>query len=134
MAKFTYSYSSHILHNKPILCTIVAGRETPSRAPAWAFVPHSEINCPSEETHMLTKQKTILGSISPPQTERGRVRETRRVALPCGSHSQTLWKWIRFWFVSGQSSCLACGWSGSGSFLGDMHTSRPRWIPAPRIL
>ena len=43
----------------------------------------------SEETHALTKQKTLLGRGA--WAESGRVREARRTALPCGSQSQVLW-------------------------------------------
>ena len=42
----------------------------------------------SEETHVLTKQKTVLerGAL----VERSKVREPRKTALPCGSQSQVL--------------------------------------------
>ena len=43
----------------------------------------------SEETHVLTKQETLLGKGA--QVESGRVREPRRTALPCGSQAQILW-------------------------------------------
>ena len=39
----------------------------------------------SEETHVLTKQKTLLGRGT--RAESSRVREPRRTALPCGSQS-----------------------------------------------
>ena len=43
----------------------------------------------SEETHVLAKQEILLGK--GPRVERGRVREPRRTALPCGSQSRVLW-------------------------------------------
>ena len=43
----------------------------------------------SEETHILTKQETLLGRGT--LVESSRVREPRRTALPCGSQSQVLW-------------------------------------------
>ena len=43
----------------------------------------------SEETHMLTKQETLLGRGA--WVESGRVREPRRTALPHGWQSQGLW-------------------------------------------
>ena len=43
----------------------------------------------SEETHVLTKQKTLLGRGV--QAESSRVREPRRTALPRGMQSQVLW-------------------------------------------
>ena len=43
----------------------------------------------SEETHVLTKQETLLGWGT--QVEISRVREPRRTALPHGSQSQVLW-------------------------------------------
>ena len=43
----------------------------------------------SEETHILTKQKTLLGRGA--WAESSRVREPRRTALPCGSQSWVLW-------------------------------------------
>ena len=43
----------------------------------------------SEETHVLTKQEILLGKGT--GVESSRVREPRRTALPCGSHSQVLW-------------------------------------------
>ena len=42
----------------------------------------------SEETHVLTKQETLLGRGA--QEENSRVREPRRIALPRGSKSQVL--------------------------------------------
>ena len=44
----------------------------------------------SEETHMLTKQETLLGRGA--RTESSRVREPRRTALPQSSQSQFLWE------------------------------------------
>ena len=43
----------------------------------------------SEETHVVTKQKTLLARRT--QAESSRVREPRRSALPRGSKSQVLW-------------------------------------------
>ena len=43
----------------------------------------------SKETHVLTKQKTLLGRGS--WVESSRVREARRTALSRGSQSQALW-------------------------------------------
>ena len=43
----------------------------------------------SEETHMLTKQETLLGKGA--WADSRRVREPRRTALPRGSQSQVLW-------------------------------------------
>ena len=45
----------------------------------------------SEETHVLTKQYTLLGRGAP--AENSSVREPRRTALPRGSQSLVLWKW-----------------------------------------
>ena len=42
-----------------------------------------------EETHVLTKQETLLGRGS--WLESIRVREPRRTALPCGWQSRVLW-------------------------------------------
>ena len=42
----------------------------------------------SEETHVLTKQETLLGRGD--QAESSKVREPRRTALPRGSQSQVL--------------------------------------------
>lgn len=42
----------------------------------------------SEETYMLTKQKTLLGRGT--RGQRSRLRETRRTALPHGSYAQVL--------------------------------------------
>ena len=43
----------------------------------------------SEETHVLTKQETLLGRGA--WVESTRVRESRRMALPCGSQGLILW-------------------------------------------
>ena len=43
----------------------------------------------SEETRVLTKQKTLLGRGT--QVESMRVREPGRTSLPSGLHSQVLW-------------------------------------------
>ena len=45
----------------------------------------------SEETHMLTKQESLLGRGAWVESSRG--REPRRMALPRGSKSQLLWVW-----------------------------------------
>ena len=46
----------------------------------------------------LTKQETLLGRGA--RVESQRVREPRRIALPCGSQSRVLWWWDSF------SGCL----------------------------
>ena len=43
----------------------------------------------SEETHVLTKQETLLGRGA--RAESSRVRDPRRTALPRGSQSRVLW-------------------------------------------
>ena len=43
----------------------------------------------SEETHVLTKQETLLGKGT--RVESGRVMEPRRSALPRGSQCRVLW-------------------------------------------
>ena len=43
----------------------------------------------SEETHVLTKQETLLGRAA--RAESRRVREPRRAALTCGSQSWVSW-------------------------------------------
>ena len=48
--------------------------------------PESEL---SKETHVLTKQEILLGKGT--QAESGRVRESRRTALPHGPQSRDLW-------------------------------------------
>ena len=70
----------------------------------------------SEDTHVLTKQKTLLGRGS--QSENSRVREPRRTALPS-------WLTVSGFMVMGLvfrfslANHLACAhiWSDSGSFL-----------------
>ena len=47
------------------------------------------VNELSEETHMLTKQETLLGRGS--WEDSRRVRDPRRTAVPRGSQSQVLW-------------------------------------------
>ena len=42
-----------------------------------------------EETHVLTKQESLLGKGT--RTESSRIREPRRTALPCGWQSWILW-------------------------------------------
>ena len=44
-----------------------------------------------QETHVLTKQETLLGTV--PGSESRKVKEPRRTALPRGSQSQVLWWW-----------------------------------------
>ena len=88
----------------------------------------------SEETHILTKQKTLLGRGA--QTESNKVREPRRTALPRGSQSHFMIMIIllAFQIVSGQSSCsypyliwLSILLNSPLAFLA--RTSQPRWIP-----
>ena len=43
----------------------------------------------SEESHMLTKQESLLGRGA--WAESRRVREPRGTAMPCGSQSRVLW-------------------------------------------
>ena len=45
----------------------------------------------SEETHVLTKQATLLGRGA--RAESSRVRGPRRTPLPCGSQTLVLWEW-----------------------------------------
>ena len=45
----------------------------------------------SEETHVLTKQESLLGKGT--RAESSRIREPRRTALPCGWQSWVLWCW-----------------------------------------
>ena len=63
----------------------VVGRGFPSQAPKMGscLILGNEL---SEETHMLTKQETLLRRSA--QVESRRVREPRRTTLPCGSQSQ----------------------------------------------
>ena len=55
----------------------------------------------SEETHVLTKQETLLGNGA--RAESSRVREPRRTALPSGSHVRFYGDGLSFWVVFGQS-------------------------------
>ena len=66
----------------------VAGRGDPFQGPkVGSCITHgSEL---SEETHMLTKQETLLGKGA--WAESRRVKEPRRTALPYGSQSWVLW-------------------------------------------
>ena len=75
----------------------------------------------SEETHVLTKQETLLGRGT--RAESSRIREPRRTALPHSSQSQVLQQWGQLPVVPGQSSCLAHIWSDSGSFWWLAHLS-----------
>ena len=70
---------------------IVAGRVTPS---GWSRGSCLTLgNGLSEETHVSTKQQTLLGRGAGGEQQ---VRETRRAALPLGSQSQVLWEWGEF--------------------------------------
>ena len=88
----------------------------------------------SEETQVLTKQRTLLGRGA--QAESSREREPRRTALPRGSQAPVLWEWGE---LPGclhpvvLLSLLEGTWSGAGSFWVAC-APQPRWIPAPRIL
>ena len=55
----------------------------------------------SEETHVLTKQETLLGKGARVESSRG--REPRRTALPCGSQARFYGDGISFRVVFGQS-------------------------------
>ena len=55
----------------------------------------------SQQTNVLTKQKTLLGRGI--WAESSRVREPRRTALPSGSHVRFYGDRISFQVVSGQS-------------------------------
>ena len=55
----------------------------------------------SKETHVLTKQEILLGKGT--RAERSRVREPKRIALPCGSRSLVYGDRISFWVVFSQS-------------------------------
>ena len=62
----------------------------------------------SEEIHVLTKQEILLGKGT--RVEGSRVREPRRTALLLCHVAHSLRVYgdgVRFWVVSGQSSCLA---------------------------
>ena len=85
----------------------------------------------SEKTHVLTKQKMSW--------RRGAQAESSTGGNPgellCHvAHSLRFYgNGVSLQVVSGQLSCVAGTWSGSGSFLVE-RISQPRWIPAPRIL
>ena len=68
----------------------------------------------SVETHVLIKQKTLLGRGT--RVESSRVRQPRRTALHVACSLRFHGNGVSFRVVSGQSSCLACSWSDSGSF------------------
>ena len=68
-----------------------------------------------EETHVLTKQKTLLARGT--WAERSRAREPRELLCPKAPNLQFYGIGVSFWVVSGQSSGLAHTWYGSGSFL-----------------
>ena len=67
--------------------TFVIGRWTPSQG--WRVGSCLTLRNEVSETHVLTRQKTLLGRGT--QAESSSVREPRRTALPCGSQSQVLW-------------------------------------------
>ena len=50
---------------------------------------------------MLTKQEILLGKDA--WAESSRIREPRKIALPCGSHLGFSGDWISFWVVISQS-------------------------------
>ena len=79
----------------------------------------------SEETHVLTKQEILLGKGT--QVESSRVREPRSIALPSGSQSWVLWRWVSFWVVFSQSFWLRV-------LPGGACLIQPRWMPERRIL
>ena len=79
----------------------------------------------SEETHVLTKQETLLGKGA--WVESRRVREPRRTALPRGLQSWFYGDWISF--------CAVFSWSFWLRVLpGGAHLVQPRWMPERRIL
>ena len=69
---------------------------------------------------MLTKQKTLLGRGA--RAEGSRVNEGNLGALLCHMACSLRFyrNGINFWVVSGQSSCLAHSWSGSGPSWQDL--------------
>ena len=80
-----------LYHRIPPLDTTVVGRERPPyRAPraGSCLTLGNEL---SEETHVLTKQKILLGKGT--RVESSRVREPRRTALLRGSQCRVLWWW-----------------------------------------
>ena len=69
----------------------------------------------SKKTHVLIKQKTLLGRGA--RVESSRVRNPGELLCHV---TPSLWFYgnrVRFQVISGQSSSLAHTWSGSGSFL-----------------
>ena len=83
----------------------VGGRGTTSRTPEWALILRNEL---SEETHLLTKQETLLGR--GPPAENRRMRGRRRTSLPCGWKSRILGWWISGQIFSGQSRTQGPSW------------------------
>ena len=79
----------------------------------------------SEETHVLTKQETLLGRGG--RAESSRVREPRRTALHMAHSLGFYGDGVSFQVVSGQSFRLRV-------LPGGMRIGQPRWIPARRIL
>ena len=65
--------------------------------------------------HVLTKKEILLGRGA--QVESSRVKEPRRTDLTRGSQFCFYGNGVSSQVVSGQSSCSALTWSGSGSFL-----------------
>lgn len=78
----------------------------------------------SKETHLLTKQETLLGKGT--QAESSRVREPRRTALPRGLQSRVYGDGISCRVVFSQSFWLRV-------LPGGAHLVQPRWMPV-RIL
>ena len=76
-----------------------------------------------KETHVLTKQETLLGRGA--QAERRRLREAGRTALPHGSQSQVFGDVISFCVVFSQSFRVLPGGS---------HIGHARRMPVRRIL
>ena len=78
----------------------------------------------SEETHILTKQKALMGRGT--SWGSSMVREPRRIALPRGLQSPILWEWSSF---SGLWPIILLGlhlvWLRV--LLGDAPSSQPRW-------
>ena len=64
----------------------------------------------------MTKPKTLLERGA--QVEKGRLREPRRTALPCGSRHQVLWQWNQLSWLSLANHLASCPYvAGLGSFL-----------------
>ena len=64
----------------------------------------------------VTKPKTLLERGA--QVEKGRLREPRRTALPCGSRPQVLWQWNQLSWLSLANHLASCPYVvGLGSFL-----------------